>query len=133
MIAPINTRMMMGVLMDSTKRLNQCIVGTRLCRYSCANEMCRASSATWISMTRRMIGCRLSPSRSTFFWVWSMGSSPASTPMKKVSGATVEASGMNGDSQRSRRGIPGTSTPRRFTISWNIRVWLHSSMDSWFR
>ena len=37
---------------------------------------------------------------------------------------------MNGWSHFSSRGIPGTSAPMRFTISWNIMVWLHSSTDS---
>ncbi|SHV63321.1 Uncharacterised protein [Mycobacteroides abscessus subsp. abscessus] len=62
-------RMMIGVATDSVNRESQFICGTRLRRYSWANEMCRASSATWISMTRFIIGCRLSPSRNTFFWL----------------------------------------------------------------
>lgn len=77
-----------------------------------------------------MIGCSDLPSRNTFFCVWSMGSSPASTPMKKATGNGPATSGTSGETHRSRRGSPGTSAPTRLTISWNIMVWLHSSTDS---
>ena len=45
-------------------------------------------------------------------------------------GSGPAASGMNCESHLSIRGMPGTSAPMRFTISWNIIVWLHSSTDS---
>ena len=60
-----------------------------------------------------------------------MGSSPASTPTKNSSGSTVPASGSSADPRRMTGPMPGTSIPIRFTISWNMRVWLHSSMTSW--
>ena len=79
--------------------------------------MWRASSATWMAITRDMIGCSSLPSRNTSFWVWSIGSSPASTPKKNGIGKGPAMSGMSGESQRSSRGMPGTSAPMRFTIS----------------
>ena len=51
--------------------------------------------------------------------------------MKKPYGASRAASGRIGASQRKIRGAPATSTPERFTNSWNICVWWHSSVASW--
>ena len=123
--------MISGTFSDSSSRCRRFRCGRRLRRYSWAKEMCRASSATWMAITFAMIGCSSLPSRSTSFWVWSMGSSPASTPKKNGIGSGPGTRGISGDSQRSSRGMPGTSTPIRLTISWNIRVWLHSSIASW--
>src|SRR6476620_7333643 len=58
--------------------------------------MWRASSATWMAITRSMIGCSDLPSRSTFFWVWSMGSSPARMPNQNGIGSGPATSGING-------------------------------------
>ena len=88
--------MMSGTYSDSQNRLRRGRCGTRLRRYSCANEMWRASSATWMAITRSMIGCSDLPSRSTFFCVWSMGSSPARMPNQNGIGSGPATSGMNG-------------------------------------
>ena len=69
MIAWHSTRIMIGTFNDSRNFCLRLSRGTRLRRYSWANEMWRASSATWIAITRSMIGCSALPSRSTFFWV----------------------------------------------------------------
>ena len=45
-IAEHKIRMVSGTKSDSQNRLRRGSSGTRLRRYSCANEMCRASSAT---------------------------------------------------------------------------------------
>nr|CRL55924.1 hypothetical protein CPGR_03236 [Mycolicibacterium fortuitum subsp. fortuitum DSM 46621 = ATCC 6841 = JCM 6387] len=51
-------------------------------------------------------------------------------PKKNGIGSGPAVNGMSGCSHLSSRGMPGTSMPIRFTISWNIRLWLHSSIDS---
>ena len=96
--------------------------------------MCLASSAMWICMIRASSGWWPPgpPSeRSTLFCTWSIGSSPARTPTKKPYGASRAASGRIGASALKTRGAPATSTPERFTNSWNIWVWWHSSVASW--
>ena len=93
--------------------------------------MWRASSATWICMIRRISGCCGDEPRSTAFCMWSIGSSPASTPAKKAALKGIAARGSTGASSRNIRGPPGTSMPERFTNSWNIWVWWHSSVASW--
>jgi hypothetical protein len=70
------------------------------------------------------------PARRIDFCTWSIGSSPARTPMKKPTGSRRAASGRNGPRNLNSRGAPATSTPERFTNSWNIWVWWHSSVAS---
>ena len=70
------------------------------------------------------------PERRISFCVWSIGSSPASTPMKKTDGRNAPSDQKSQLALKSFR-IPGTSTPMRFTASWNIWMWLHSSVISW--
>ncbi|SHV21942.1 Uncharacterised protein [Mycobacteroides abscessus subsp. abscessus] len=38
---------------------------------------------------------------------------------------------MKGEARRNHLRMPGTSSPMRFTSSWNIWMWLHSSVISW--
>lgn len=47
------------------------------------------------------------------------------------SGRKARAPPTTGEARRSQRRIPGTSTPTRLTSSWNIWMWLHSSVISW--
>jgi len=59
-----------------------------------------------------------------------MGSSPARMPNQNGIGSGPATSGITGWIHFSIRGMPGTSVPMWFTISWNIMVWLHSSTAS---
>ncbi|SLJ82685.1 Uncharacterised protein [Mycobacteroides abscessus subsp. abscessus] len=78
-----------------------------------------------------MIGWTSSPERRICFWMWSMGSSPASTAMKNRLGASAATGAARYLNLLTRGPMPGTSMPMRLTISWNIRVWLCSSIISW--
>jgi len=51
-------------------------------------------------------------------------------PRKKSSGSQRPASESQGDNFLKYQGPPGTSTPTRFTNSWNIWVWWVSSVTS---
>ena len=46
-------------------------------------------------------------------------------------GSVQAASPRNGAARRMIGPNPGTSVPVRLINSWNIRVWLHSSITSW--
>ena len=63
--------------------------------------------------------------------MWSIGSSPPSTMVKKNSGNALAKIGTMPLIGRTQPRIPGTSTPARLTNSWNIWVWWVSSVASW--
>ena len=77
----------------------------------CRREMCRASSATWILITRSMIGCSVLPSRRTAFWVVVDGL-PRWRARRRRTGmeASPAAIGISAETRPGRRGIPRTST-----------------------
>lgn len=86
-----STNMTIGMATESTNLLTAGCARAFFFRNSWAKEMWRASSATWIAITPRMIGWMSSPERRMSFWMWSIGSSPASTAMKKKFGNSAPA------------------------------------------
>lgn len=121
-------RMITGSARESQKRSTKPSRGARQVMNSWARPMWRASSATWVCITRRSSGCRSSPERRIDFCTWSIGSSPASTPRKNPTGSYRATSGRNGAGARksrvppSWRGSPAASVPRRPPVApWLLR------------
>lgn len=68
MISSQAMRIARGKYSESAKRALRLSRGTWKRTNSWAKEMCRASSAMWISMVRSTAGGRLPPARSSAFW-----------------------------------------------------------------